>query len=205
MNFLLSSCVVIMLYLSASVCNTNSSKHASSNQYKSDQDSLIMLANKLETAFDNKKPLEFFELFPKTFSQFNQLYGFDDKKGECILYKKYQEHIGFICDNNNIPLKDKLSKMIAIGVNGKWDADAVSMLQQCTLNLIKDNVKISLQILNGLSKSDILNFWTYLFDGPHPNDEVNKNNFNTLHKSIMTIDSAQAKLMEQAFKNISGS
>ncbi|MES2645573.1 MAG: hypothetical protein V4717_01765 [Bacteroidota bacterium] len=203
MNILLNSCMVMLLYMNFFVCNNSECESREQTGENSTQDSLVIIAGKLDKAFNTHNVSGFFELFPAIFSQFELLYGYDDKKGEGILYKKYQDHIGFLCDNGNISEKDKLNKLINIGVDGRWDADAVAMLQKCTLDLIKNNVQASVKILNGLSKSETMKFWAYLFDGPHPNDKENTKSFNNLKQSVEKIDSNQAMLMEQAFKKIS--
>lgn len=137
--------------------------------------------------------------FPSNFQEFYRIYGYDDIKGEGDLYSKYEEDINafFLC--SQVSNYVKLRKAINVGINGKWDADAVGLFQHKLIDLIKSNPQESLKILNNISRKEASSFWFFLFEGPHPEDKENKENVNALME-LFNKDSTQTLLLKQEYE-----
>ena len=140
--------------------------------------------------------------FPNTFSKFNALYGYDDVKGKGVLYDKYEENINAFFNCQNISLLVKLNRVIKTCIDGKWDADAVSLFQHNALELIKENPKEAQSILDELSEKEYSSIWYFLFDGPHPNDKEAVKNIAYLSNQ-MGENSKQIKSLKTQFKKLS--
>ena len=155
-------------------------------------------AQKLKELYKNKNCKKFFKEFPNTFQEFDQLYGFDDKKGERVLYSE-PKHITYFFSCAEVSDRERLEKAIRIGINGKWEADLIFMFQDSTFNLVKDHVTEAKEMLDNLPDEKASTFWYFLFDGPHPNNE--KTNVDILI-NLLGNDSKQSKLLLKEFQKL---
>jgi hypothetical protein len=158
-------------------------------------------ARKLTELYDNKNCKEFFNVFPNTFQKFNHLYGYDDEEGERMLFAKSKDHISYFFSCSEVSDLEKLDKAIKIGINGKWEADAVWMFQESSFKLIKDHPNEAKEILDKLSDEKAASFWYFLFDGPHPSDKENKNRVDLL-SNVLGKNSKQSKLLLEQYKKL---
>lgn len=158
-------------------------------------------AARLTKLYNDKSCIEFFNAFPSTFEEFNHLYGFDDEKGEHILYSKYEQHIPFFFDCSGVPNVERLKKSIEIGTNGRWEADASALVQNSTFELIKDNPHQTEEILNALPDNKASSFWRFMFDGPHPGDKEIIKKVNLL-RDVLGKNSKQSKLLVEQHKKL---
>jgi hypothetical protein len=157
--------------------------------------------SKLDGSFDRKDCKEFIGVFPETFDEFNRVYGFDDEKGAGRLYLKYEEHISFFFECPEVTDSEKLKKVIKIGINGKWDADAVGMFQNRAFKIIEHNPNETEDLLDNLPDDLASSFWFFLFDGPHPNDKTNVANYESL-QALLGKNSKQSKLLAHQFQKL---
>lgn len=139
----------------------------------------------------------FLSSFPDNFSLFNSLYGYSEEKGAMPLNDVYENHIKFLCRLNSIGNEEFLNKLVKLGIDGRWDADAVNLLQDCILNHIKENLSLAVTLLQQYKDKEVKKFWFFLFDGPHPEKEI-PIDMNRLHK----LDSKIAALAEESFKEV---
>ncbi len=165
------------------------------------KDSSEQTAIRLTELYDNKNCKEFFNAFPNTFQDFNQLFGYDDKTGERRLYSKYEEHLAYFFNCSEVSDREKLNKAIRIGIDGKWEADASSMLQDETFKLIKDQPNEAKEILDSLPDKKAASFWYFLCDGPHPNDKEIVKKVDSL-SSLLGKNSKQSKLLSEQYKKL---
>jgi len=163
--------------------------------------SLERTAIKLEMLYNQKNCKQFTDALPNNFHEFDELYGYDDEKGERRLYSKYQEHLSFFSECPQLSDREKLNKVVNIGINGKWEADATSVLQDLALNLIKRDPNSTKEILDNLSDAEASSFWFFLFDGPHPTDKQNLEKFQLLRK-LLGEKSQQSKLLSEQFERL---
>ncbi|MDP9046624.1 MAG: hypothetical protein M3N14_00710 [Bacteroidota bacterium] len=120
---------------------------------------------------------QFFDEFPKTFRELNELYGYDwDKhKGASILYYEAGKHIRELfndLDNINDTLYYK--KIIGIAIDGHWDADAVNFFQYGLRNRTEAKPELITFILKTMPENQIRSFWYFYFDGAHPKKIINE-------------------------------
>jgi hypothetical protein len=165
------------------------------------EDSSEQVAKKLTEQYDKKNCKEFINAFPNTFQDFNQLYGYDDQEGERILFSKLNEHISYFFNCSEVSDREKLNKVVSIGINGKWDADAIGMFQDSTFDLIKDHPNEAKEILDSLPDDKAASFWFFLFDGPHPNDKENVKRVGLL-SNLLGKKSKQTKLLLEQFQKL---
>lgn len=141
----------------------------------------------------------FFVTFPSTFEVFHSFYGYMET-GPMPLYSLYVKHIAFFCKLNTTQSEtDYFNKLIKLGINGHWDADGVSALQECILSHINEKPDLTINLLKQFKDMEKRSFWRFLFDGPHPEDKEVKRRFNTLHKNIELIDKRMADLMQNEY------
>ena len=141
-------------------------------------------AIRLTKLYDNKNCKEFINTFPNTFQDFNQLYGYEDGKGGRILFSKYPDHVSYFFDCSGVPNREKLNKVIRIGIGGKWEADTIETFQESSFKLVKAYPNEAKEILDSLPDDKASSFWFFLFDGPHPNDKENVKNVDLLRNLL---------------------
>lgn len=152
------------------------------------------LANRLSALYDAKDCRGFFDTFPSSFSEFVRLYGFNDATGESPLYSKYENHIQYFLSCPDITIRERLEKVIGVGVGGKWDADATAMIQEASYGLIKENSAESEEIFDRLPETQASSFWFFVLDGPHPRDKAALEKVNVL-VSAFGKEATQSKLL----------
>lgn len=199
--------VIVLLVITTlfSSCNFKSEKKQNKEVIKEEvvvennyNNSLSLLANKLKLYYNNDYD-KFFELFPNDFTTFNSLYGYDDKKGKSLLYSNYQTHIKYLFKEKQ---PDLLNKCISLGINGKWEADAISAVQNFTRDLVIIYPNKTITLLEKYSENDIFSFWNFMFDGPHPDDKQNLKIYNTIHSEVEKINKEQSELIKLAYLKI---
>jgi hypothetical protein len=127
------------------IVNTNlQTSHAAQSD-----DGLEQIAKRLIELHNNKNCKEFFNAFPHTFEKFNQLYGYDDETGARRLYSE-SEHIPYFFSCSGVSNRERLEKVIGIGINGKWDADSIGWFNDLAYDLVKDRPKEAKAILDSL-------------------------------------------------------
>jgi hypothetical protein len=165
------------------------------------KDSLEQEAIKLTELYDNKNCKEFFNVFPNTFQKFDQLYRYD-KKDVQTLFSKYPEHIPYFFDCSEVSDREKLDKVIGIGIDGKYnDAVPIGLFQDSTFDLIKDNPNEAKEILDNFPNEKAASFWYFLFDRPHPNDKENRKRVDLL-SNVLGKNSKQSKLLSEQYKKL---
>ena len=164
------------------------------------QNDLEKRAARLIELYDNKNCKEFINSFPVNFQEFYQLYGFDGKKGAHPLYSK-TEHITYFFDCPEVSEREKLEKIIKIGIDGKWDADNIGLFQGSALKLVKAKPNETIEILNNLSDEKAASFWYFLVDSAHPNDRENVQKIESLI-NLIGKDGKQGKLLSEQYQKI---
>lgn len=184
----------IILFLSATTC------------IASDKEELLKKANKIKGVYQaffnangvverNKAEDLFFELFPSSFSELNSLYGFID--GEATpLYNYSEKHIFFFNEMKSINDTLYYKKLINTSIGGRWDADAIGFFQDGVREHVLKNKKLTEYLLLSYSDKDILSFWVFFFDGPHP---TNATPSLAPYKSF---DSRVLALLTKAYKQV---
>ncbi|MFI5139176.1 MAG: hypothetical protein ACHQIM_15240 [Sphingobacteriales bacterium] len=168
--------VFLFIIFTTSICSGHSIFFKSEQQ-----DSLQLKAKKLKQLYilatastDTKEIYEkrFFDEFPGTFKQLNELYGYENSKA-AILYYEATEHIMGLFNNlNSINDTVYYRKTIGIALGGKWDADAVNYFQAGLKDRIEKKPELAIYILESLPEKDVKSFWYFYFDEPHPPKQI---------------------------------
>jgi hypothetical protein len=135
------------------------------------------LSNKFEKAKEKnstKEINEFIEEFPNSFLEMEELFGFDSN-GPAPLYShetggQIIKYFSNLEPNNR---KSYYNKYIDICINGKWDADNIRDAFGLFLR-IKNDMNNICPILMERNDKELTSVFRFMFDGPHPNNEVNK-------------------------------
>lgn len=166
------------------------------------KDALAQKAARLTELYDKKDCKEFFMTFPATFKEFDQLYGFDDKKGGRILYSKYPEHFPYFFGCPEVSDRQKLDRVIRIGIGGKYnDGTPIDIFHDSTFELIKKYPDEAKKILDRLPDKKAASFWYFLFDKPDPADEENLKKVEVL-RNILGRSSKQSRLLEEQYQKL---
>ena len=110
------------------------------------------------------------------------------------MYSKYELHIPYFFECPDVATREKMIRVVDIGIDGKWDADAVGLFQESAFSLVKNNPNDATEILDKLSNDKASSFWFFLFDGPHPNDKENINKVDVIIR-LFGNKSKQSKLL----------
>jgi len=97
--------------------------------------------------------------------------------------------------------KDKFYKtIIEVSIDGKWDADAVSLFQRKLTTLLSEEIIEFTDFLeNNFSKSEIHSLFFFYFDGLHPEWRW-KDGFPGYFSKIKSGD--MMKIIEEEFDNV---
>ena len=121
----------------------------------------------------------------------------------CISYYRLQKHISLFCRSNYTQsATEYFNKLIKLGINGYWDADAVNALQDCILSHVNEKPGLTVALLKQFKEKEIRSFWRFIFDHPHPDNKVVKKQYDALYKSIGLIDKSMANLMQNEYMKL---
>ena len=145
-------------------------------------DSLTIKAKKLRRLYllatnsSNAKMYQrqFFNEFPNTFREFDQLYGYNDKTSKgAILYKDAEKHLLGLF-NNLKSINDTLyyRKIVNIAIGGTWEADAVNFFQYGLINRMESKPGLIVFFLRRMNEKKVKSFWHFYFDEPHPQKDI---------------------------------
>lgn len=149
----------------------------------------------LKEACDNNDYQTFIKLFPDSYNELVNYYGFDEEKGAKPLYDVYEQHINYLFKNNTGDTYF-FAKVYNISKNGKWDADAVGLFQTNLTNYIIKSPKKIIEYIADKNDSELKGFWFFIFDGSSKNDIQNKQKFDTIYKIIYSLDQRQALILK---------
>ena len=111
---------------------------------------------------------QFYNHFPKSFSQFYDYYGDSDKP----LYYTGGAHVQIyrMC-SGAIDSMAYVSSLISIGMGGRWDADAVSWMQKLIKDEFTERNRLFCSILEGYKNEEVVSFFIFYMDKLHFKDD----------------------------------
>ena len=192
--------IILLFFIHFNLCKGQSKNTRIRNRNENQIESLKDAYSKAQGNDSTRYKKLFFTLFPSNFVSFNSIYGYSDKSGSMPLYSLYEKHISLFCKlNASQPPKEYFNKLIKLGINGRWDADAVNALQDCILSHVNENSTLTITLLKQFKDIEIRSFWRFLFDGPHPDNKNVKRQFDTLYKAVGLIDKRMAELLQNEY------
>jgi hypothetical protein len=125
---------------------------------------------------------QFFDAFPNTFKELNELYGYEKDK-PAPLYENADQHIHDLF-NNLTNINDTLyyKKIITIAIGAHWEADAIGEFQDGLQKRILDKPQLTLYLLRDKTEKDIASFWAFYFD--YENSFSRKRSYDQIIKQV---------------------
>jgi hypothetical protein len=168
--------LVVVLVLSTSLTNGKTPAF----QKKADDGTIVEKAKKLkelyrlcsESRIKEPYKIAFFNAFPSTFEELNELYGYNNHT-PAILYSSSYDHIIGLFNNLDL-INDTVyyKKIISISINGHWDADAVNAFQKGLTKRTISNPELIVDILQNMPDDTIKSFWRFYFDRAIPMKKI---------------------------------
>lgn len=175
-------------------------------QSRADSGSVALRVRELRYAFMNLSAApsnlslqeEYFKSFPNNFEEFNAIFGYSkDSKGKVIesglLCKESESFVEAFFQLKEIERYMFYERVIDVSKNGYWDADGVNYFSHGMHELVLSDVDNFSSLLSRRSLTDIEGFWTFFFDGPHPEKliptelerirQINPNVYNVLMRA----------------------
>lgn len=141
---------------------------------------------------------QFFNAFPNTFKQLNDLYGDENNKPGPLSNDAFG-HIHELF-NNITNINDTLyyKKIIGIATDAHYDADAVNYFQDGLEKRILDKPALALYLLRDKTEKNIVNVWAFYFD--YENSSIKKENYNKLIKLIPSSNKKMITLITAGYQ-----
>ena len=111
------------------------------------------------------------------------------------------DHIDLFRSLKYVNKKRYYNKYIDICIDGIWDADCIEEGFGIGGKLYYDTKKIT-SLLAKRTDKEIKSVFRFLFDGPHPNNELNKKVYNRLYPTIKHAHPKVARLMQEAYEQL---
>lgn len=112
---------------------------------------------------------KYFELFPNSFTELLNMFGFENGKG-APLYDG-SEYIQAFFQLDSISEAKYMKKWVDISINGHWDTDAVSHFQFHLRLLVLEKTNLTYQVLKKYTHKEIESFFYFFFNEIHPQYE----------------------------------
>jgi hypothetical protein len=201
----MKSLVIILTFALSSCLGQSPAKFKSVNEHA---DYMKLLYEKVQSSSGEEKKLnelKFFNAFPNTFSSFTSLYVGKDSGATTLfgpLYNCCYNHIELFHSLESINKETYFNKYINIAINGKWDADHVSGFQSGLQTKFFSDPRYFVELLNRRSRTEIISFWYFFFDSPHPEDQGNKAEYDKVIKGVDTLKDPIVNLIKEAYKKV---
>lgn len=149
----------------------------------------------------------FFSLFPSTFAEFDELFGYTRVKKDSFvsvyeygpLYKHMDSYVnrffGLQIANRAI-----LNRVISILILADAHKENVASLASNTLDFIKKDMETTISLLAEHNDEEVYDFWRGLFYSDHP--ENYEPEFSTLFAQVSPMNARVAHLMNRAYQDL---
>ena len=144
----------------------------------------------------------FFEMFPKNFEEFEHTYGYNkDYSWDDSMYVVHEDHLFNGLDKLD-RIKDTVyySRLIELSIGGKWQADAINILQKLLREHAKQKPGLVFYLLSAYSEEKVYSFWYFYFNSLLPSKEGIPACFTALKGEYPEI----YRMLERAFKDADG-
>jgi len=161
----------------------------------------ITKVEKLKQALEQNNYTTFFKIFPNTFTELKEMYGYDTEKGPKPLYYVHYQHIHYLFENRKkTNIKVFTEKVYNIAKNGVWESDAVGFFQDYLSKMIIEEPNVFVDVLTTKSNKEVKGFWYFVFDTPlSKNDLQLKQKFTLIYQKINAVDQKQGEFLKERF------
>jgi len=105
---------------------------------------------------------KYFCIFPSSFVEYKEIFGYKRP-----LNREYYKHLKLLVKIHDcINSSTYIEKLINLGIDGEWEADAIGDMQNLIKQRFNDNNKLFFQLLSKRNEDDIYSFFKFIFDGP---------------------------------------
>ena len=211
MRKLISIAIITVIFSACAQKKGTFIKHQFNFETVNEQaDSIVYFMEKLLKTNDPQWEQKFFFAFPNSFLEMENIFGYDDKKGEAPLYSierhsgKYLEKrifsnfIGYFGEIKNIPSSLFIEKFIKINIKGKWQADNIQAGFGISY-IILEKTEEFCRIASKFKPSEMKSVFTFIFDGPHPKNEYNEKLYKKLKNVIEKYDKELSLIFEKSY------
>lgn len=117
-----------------------------------------------------RKQQEFLDYFPDNFEDFQKTYGYNPKYSKNDpMYDVAEEHVfRGLAQLNKLSDTIYYTRLINLSIGGKWEADAVSALQDLVQKKTEDKPLLLFNLLVRYPREKIYSFWYFYFNSLHP-------------------------------------
>lgn len=203
-----SAHILLLLFVGMASCNPKTQE-----KYKNVHDKAATLKEYYEKAIYStgeervKYEQLFFDLFPSSFQEMQQFFGYDEAKGTAPLYNYNIELeregmgsiISFFYNLSYINKEQHYNKYVDICVGGKWEADNISEGFNIGAKLYYDT-EAMISVLSKRTDKEIISVFRFVFDGPHPNKR--KGSYEELYNKVKPINPHISELIKQAYNEL---
>ena len=116
-----------------------------------------------------QKQQEFLDYFPDNFEDFRKTYGYDSQYSKRdLMYSVSTEHVyRGLARLDNVSDTLYYTKLINLSIGGKWEADAVSALQETVQKKAMEKPRLLFGLLLQYPQKKIYSFWYFYFNSLH--------------------------------------
>jgi hypothetical protein len=166
---------------------------------KQQADTLMKYFDKKQLGSDKK----FFCAFPNSFKEMQDVFSFDDNKGAAPLYDypSGENMIKYFANLNTISKEIYYDKYINICVDGVWKADNIREAFGFADRLTNDT-EAACSSLSKRTDNQIKSVFHFIFDGPHPNNDLNKETYNRLLPKVTKQNERLGKLLTDSYRKV---
>ena len=146
---------------------------------------------------------KFFCSFPNSFNEMQAVFGFDDENGSAPLYEypKGEKVIQYFSQLQSISDSAYYDKYVRINIDGIWEADNIREAFNFgnRLSIDTDN---ACKVLSKFSDKEIKSLFRFIFDGPHPDNEMNEGIYKDLKQKIDSQNGRLSQLLTESYNEL---
>jgi len=144
-----------------------------------------------------------FCVFPDSFREMQELFGYDDHNGAAPLYEfpNGDKIIKYFGKLTSIPRDQYYDKYINICIGGIWEADNIKEGFGIQERLLFDTEGVCGRLVKRSDK-EILSLFQFIFDGPHPDNKNNRNIYKQLLPRVEKFDKKLGHLLSESFDGL---
>ncbi|MCA9761313.1 MAG: hypothetical protein KC463_07370 [Streptococcus sp.] len=176
------------------------------NSAEQQADSLLAFMEKSQNSSSENQIMweqKLFCSFPNSFNEMQVVFGYNDKNGAAPLYDypKGENVIQYFSQLESIPDSIYYDKFVRINIDGIWEADNIREAFGFANKLLKDT-KNACEVLSTFSDKQIISVFRFIFDGPHPKNEMNEWTYKKLKQKINSQNERLSRLLTESYEEL---